>query len=161
MGFGTNATLLGVAVGAAAFMSSLVFAPPTMAGPAGIDNEVDYLVDLDDAGVNISALGTEEEVVKIGYLLCVIKQLNGETPDGLGTVMKYANRNLCDYMPPLPASQQSSSANQQAILDAHRSLPDQNARTLFGDEDGTGGNDDDLDGRTNAGDRAQYDDAYQ
>ena len=64
-------------------------------------------------------------------------------------------------MPPLPASQQNSAANQQAILDAHQSLPDQHARTLFGDEDGTGGNDDDLDGRTNAGDRAQYDDDYQ
>ena len=151
---------VGVVVVTAAFVSGLLCAPTASAEPsvgvAGLAAEIEYLQDLRDAGIKTSRLGSKVEVVQMGYLLCLIDQMNGATPNGFGTVMKVARRNLCGAMPPLPASQRQT----VAVPDISRQLTDQFARTLVDDQDGLG-NDNDLDGTNNAADRAPTNDHYR
>jgi hypothetical protein len=73
-------------------------------GVAGLDAEGDYLAYLEDRGFEFTRANVVD-TVKVGYLLCLLRQLGGATPDGMGSEMKAANRYLCDAMPPLPPTQ--------------------------------------------------------
>jgi hypothetical protein len=149
-----------VVVSAFALAGLLTCAPTAGAlpGVAGMNNELDYLDDLASA-TDVSGV-SETEAIEMGYLVCLIQQMGGGAPAGYATVLMVANRHLCDFLPPLPVSQQSGAGNYDAVNDANQALHDQFGRTLVDDQDGLG-NDDDLDGRTNAGDRAPTDDDFE
>jgi hypothetical protein len=93
------------AVSAAAVVVGIASAPTATAdtgvGPAGLDSEGAYLTYLEDKGFEFTRANVVDSV-KAGYLLCLLRQLGGATPDGMGSEMKAANRYLCDAMPPLP-----------------------------------------------------------
>ena len=96
------------AVSAAAVVLGITSAPSATADPgvgaAGLDAEGEYLTFLEDRGFEFTRANVVD-TVKVGYLLCLLRQLGGATPDGMGSEMKAANRYLCDAMPPLPPTQ--------------------------------------------------------
>ncbi len=84
----------------------------------------------------------------------------GGIPAGYGTALIIANRHLCDALSPL-ASQQSGAGNYDALNDVRQQIQDRFRLDLLDDQDGSAGNADDLDGRSNAGDRAPIDDDFE
>jgi hypothetical protein len=130
-----------VAAGAVAVGLGVASAAPAAAGPAGTDAEVDFLLQLQDRGMNID--GGELEAVKLGYLLCALDQIGGTPPDGTAIVVRAARNNLCDAMPPVQRG--------PSLADVQQQIQDSNSRMnemwldTDADDDGISDGSDDFD----------------
>lgn len=78
---------------AALFAASLASAPAALAGPASDYDESVYILSLANNGYN----GPHADELKLGYLLCALNQIGGQTPAGAEVYMNAAQATgLCD-----------------------------------------------------------------
>lgn len=147
-----SAARVGVAASAIALAGVLIGTPTAAAGPAGVENEQNYLDHLASVA-DVSSL-SEGDAVTAGYLTCSIESMGGPAAvtgySGVinnQTILQVANQHLCFGFPPQSAGSPAMNPGVGIVQDEI-----ERGNERWGD------NDQDDDGISDSGDDFDFDD---